>query len=88
MKNLIKFSSKKDGSSLYINPLNVVSVWENKDKGGTEIAVFLREIPYLVSDSAEEVVRKIQRESNIINFNADQQFEIRKDNKGMEGGNS
>jgi len=67
MSKLIKLTSRK-GETLYINPQNIESVMGNTEKDSTEVRVFMRESVYLVKESVEDVVKKIEK-GNTFNFN-------------------
>jgi uncharacterized protein YlzI (FlbEa/FlbD family) len=67
MAKFIKLTSKR-GEALYINPQNIESVMGNTEKDSTEVRVFMRESVYLVKESVEDVVKKIEK-GNTFNFN-------------------
>ena len=67
MSKLIKLTSRK-GDTLYINPQNIEPVMGNTEKDSTEVRVFMRESVYLVKESVEDVVKKIEK-GNTFNFN-------------------
>ena len=82
MSKLIKLTSIR-GDALYINPQNIESVMGNDEKGGTEIRAFMRESAYVVKESVEDVVKKIEK-GNTFNFNnqiKDQDMEFLEGNK-------
>jgi uncharacterized protein YlzI (FlbEa/FlbD family) len=87
MAKFIKLTSKR-GETLYMNPSNIESIMSNTEKGTTEIRVFMREPAYSVTDTVDEIVKKIEKNSNIINFNVDKKSQIQKDSQGTEGSNT
>jgi uncharacterized protein YlzI (FlbEa/FlbD family) len=87
MAKFIKLTSKR-GETLYMNPSNIESIMSNTGRGDTEIRVFMREPAYSVVDTADEIIKKIEKNSNIINFNVDKKSQVQKDSQGTEGSNT